>query len=73
VDRDAIIQLLVAENPKRAGSAAHERFALLRTGMTVGNYLAAATKHGGASIAAGTLKKALRRGHVRLDPAPAEG
>ena len=34
-----VITLLVAENPKRGASA--QRYALYRTGMTVGEYLAA--------------------------------
>lgn len=35
------IRLLVATNPKRPGSAAHDRFACYRDGMTVADYLAA--------------------------------
>lgn len=37
----ARITVLVAENPKRAGSAAHVRFATYRPGMTVADYVAA--------------------------------
>jgi hypothetical protein len=33
---DAKITVIAAENPKRAGSKSHERFAMLKTGMTVG-------------------------------------
>jgi hypothetical protein len=64
VDRGAIIRLLATENPKREGTAAHARFAALRDGMTVADYCAAAGK-----IASGTLLKAIRRGHVRLEDA----
>jgi hypothetical protein len=67
MDRTAIIRLLATENPKRAGTAAHARFAALRDGMTVADYIAAA-----GPIASGTLRKAIRRGHVRLEE-PAAG
>jgi hypothetical protein len=41
-DDDArVITLLVTDNPKRVGSAARERFTLYRSGMTVGQFLAA--------------------------------
>lgn len=35
VNKDAVITMLVTENPKRAGSKSHERFALYVDGMTV--------------------------------------
>ena len=44
-DETAKITLLVKENPKRAGSEAHRRFKLYKTGMTVGDFIA----KGGAS------------------------
>jgi len=37
----AKITLLAESNPKREGSAAHGRFALYKSGMTVSEYLAA--------------------------------
>jgi hypothetical protein len=41
-DDDArVITVLVTDNPKRVGSAARERFVLYRSGMTVGQFLAA--------------------------------
>lgn len=39
---DDIIEVLVSENPKRASSASHARFALYKTGMRVSDYLQAA-------------------------------
>lgn len=36
-----VITVLAKENPKRPGSKAHARFALYRTGMTVGEWLEA--------------------------------
>lgn len=59
----AVITVIASENPKRAGSAAHGRFAQYRTGMTV----AEATK-------AGLLHEDLRydrdHGHISIkDPA----
>ena len=41
VNKEAVITLLVTENPKRAGSKSHERFALYVDGMTVAAALAA--------------------------------
>jgi hypothetical protein len=38
IDENSTIQLL-KENPKRSGSEAHQRFALYRSGMTVGEFL----------------------------------
>ena len=38
-DSDMVITKRVAENPKRAGSAAFDRFALYRTGMKVSTFL----------------------------------
>jgi hypothetical protein len=68
VPREGIITLLHAENPKRDGSASHARYALLRSGMTVAEYLTAAGSRGRR-----TLRKALRQGHVRVDAPPATG
>lgn len=36
-----LIATVVDENPKKVGSAAHERFSLYKKGMKVGEYLAA--------------------------------
>lgn len=38
------ISLIVASNPKKLGTGAHQRFALYRTGMTCGEFLAAGGK-----------------------------
>lgn len=37
-DADMVITKLVSENPKRAGTAAFDRFALYRTGMKVATF-----------------------------------
>ncbi len=39
VDPKKKIKVLVQENPKRAGSAAHKRFAMYKSGMTVAEAL----------------------------------
>ena len=39
LDPNARIKLLVEDNPKRAGSASHDRFALYKDGMTIGEFL----------------------------------
>lgn len=39
-----VIRMMVAENPKRPGSASHSRFALYRDGMTVSEFTAAGGK-----------------------------
>jgi hypothetical protein len=44
---DCRITLLVEENPKRVGSKTHARFALYKTGMTVGQFLDACVAHDG--------------------------
>ena len=61
---NAIIVLLRADNPKQPGSASAARYALLRSGMTVADYLAAAGSRGRR-----TLRKAMMQGHVRVEPA----
>lgn len=40
-DDKRVITVLVKDNPKRPGSKSHARFALYKTGMTVGEFLAA--------------------------------
>jgi hypothetical protein len=44
--KKAIIKLLMADNPKRAGTLAAERYALYHDGMTVADYLAAGGRTG---------------------------
>jgi hypothetical protein len=44
--RTCIITLLVSENPKRSNSAAWDRFALYRTGMTIAEYVASGGRPG---------------------------
>ena len=46
---DAVIKLLVKDNPKQKGSAAHGRFALYRDGMTVKSFLDAGGSRGDLS------------------------
>ena len=58
---DTVITVQQTENPKREGSASHARYAMLRSGMTVAEYLAAAGPRGGR-----TLREAVRQGHVRV-------
>jgi hypothetical protein len=43
-DRDAKIQVVVAKNPKREGSAGYKRFGLYKTGMTIREFLLAGGK-----------------------------
>jgi hypothetical protein len=62
VPRDGVITVLHADNPKREGSASHARYGMLRSGMTVAEYLATAGSRGRR-----TLRKALRQGHIRVD------
>ena len=50
--------------PQAPGQRAHARFALLRDGMTLEEFIAAA-----GPIASGFLRKAVRRGHIRLEEA----
>jgi hypothetical protein len=64
--REGVVTVLALGNPKHEGSASHARFALLRSGMTVADYLAAAGPRGRR-----TLRKAVMQGHVRVDaPTP---
>lgn len=41
IEEERVITVMAAGNPKKVGSAARERFALYKTGMTVGQFLAA--------------------------------
>ena len=43
-DRDGKIQVVVAKNPKREGSAGYKRFGLYKTGMTIRDFLIAGGK-----------------------------
>ena len=56
-----VIRLLVDKNPKREGTKAHDRFALYKDGLTVGEFLKKSGTH--ADIAWDQ-----DRGFVRLDP-----
>ena len=55
-----VITLLATANPKRPGSAAHRRFALYRTGMTVAAFVAAGGQRIDVAYDAG-------HGFIRLD------
>lgn len=59
VQDNAKITLLVKANPRREGTKAHKRFALYKTGMTVGDYL----KKGGSR---GSLRKDLKLKRVKV-------
>ncbi len=61
---EMIITVLVDKFPGREGSASYERRKLYRSGMTVGQFLAAADEEG-----RGSLAKAVRRGWVSVSPA----
>lgn len=64
VGDDAVITVLVEKFPGREGSASMERRKLYKSGMTVGQFLAAADKNG-----RGALRKAIARGWVKVTPA----
>ncbi|MBW4091922.1 MAG: hypothetical protein HIU82_12570 [Proteobacteria bacterium] len=57
-----VITVLAPANPKRTGSAAHGRFALYETGMTVAAFIAA----GGQRI---DVAYDAAHGFIRVDPA----
>jgi hypothetical protein len=65
-----VITVLAPSNPRRPGTAGYKRFALLQTGMTVGAFVEAVklATHNSDRYARGTLNKAVRLGHVRVDP-----
>jgi hypothetical protein len=54
--------VLATENTRREGSASHARFALMKTGTTVADCVAAAGPRGRR-----TLRKAIAAGPVRVD------
>lgn len=56
----SVIRLKTEKNPKRAGSAAYDGFALIRDGMTVGEYEAA-----GGNV--GYLRDDAKRGFVAVE------
>jgi hypothetical protein len=74
-DDTAVITLLANTNPKRAGTASYTRFALYRTGMTVGQFLDAAHKLDG-SFGRGRWRSDLdwdvRHGSISVAAAPAK-
>lgn len=59
-DKAATITLKVEANPKRAGSAAYERFALYTTGMTVAEALT-------AGVTSGDLQYDSKHGFIEID------
>lgn len=65
---DATIKVLAKENPKREGSAAHKKFAFLKDGMTVAQFLALGVKHAelGKNWPRTELKNRLRDDHIKL-------
>lgn len=60
---ERVITLLVSENPKKEGSAARERFALYRSGMSVGDFLEAGGRRG-------DIRWDVRHKFIRLDSPP---
>jgi hypothetical protein len=50
---DQIITVLVPNNPKQPGSAAHHMFGLYRNGMTVGEFVAAVQRTSGDRVKLG--------------------
>lgn len=60
VSKEATITVLAAENPKRKGTAAFDRFKIYKDGMSVADFL----KKGGKSIDLGYDTKA---GHISLN------
>lgn len=62
---EGIVTVLAASNPKRDGSATHARFDLLKSGMTVAEYISAVEKATGTHRGARrTLRKAVAAGLV---------
>ena len=59
---DGVITVIATDNTKREGSASHARYSLLRSGMTVAEYITAAGPRGRR-----TLRKAVAAGQVRVD------
>ena len=57
--KQAVIKLLVAENPKRKGTLAYDRYAYYRDGITIAEYVAA----GGRS---GDIKHDIKFGYIEL-------
>lgn len=67
---DSVITVKVASNPKRDGSANHARFALLQSGQTVGQFVAAVEAATGSQAGARrTIRKAVRAGLIEVTPA----
>lgn len=78
--QDAKITVKAKENPKRVGSAAHKRFGVYKTGMTVGEFLTKGgtgadlhydTAHDYISITGGTAvtRAPMKKGAERAAPA----
>ena len=68
-----VITVLAPQNPKKRGAAV--RFALYRSGMTVGAYVKAIVKRrlpGGKEIAHRDLAWDAKQGHIEVAPAAAE-
>lgn len=64
---DAVITVVATKNPKREGSSAYTRWNCLKTGQTVGEYVAEVIRVTGSDDdARGTLTKAVRRGEVTI-------
>lgn len=64
---DEVLTVLAAKNPKKEGSAAYVRWSCMKTGQTVGEYIALVNElQGEKSDARGTLAKAIRRGEVSV-------
>ncbi len=65
---DMNITVLAKKNPHQTGTKDHQRFALYKKGMTVGDVLAAMKKVGYRNRR-GTVRKDWHKGHIRIEGA----
>lgn len=65
---DMTIAVLAKKNPHETGTKAHERFALYKKGMTVGDVLAAMKKAGHRNRR-GTVRKDWQKGYIGIEGA----
>ena len=60
------ITVVAKKNPHREGSTAHQRFALFRTGMTVGAWRQKAIAAKLAKDGHGHLRTTVNAGHIKV-------
>jgi len=63
---DLTIKVLAKENPKRPGSQAHKVFALMKTGMKLGEFRKLVEKKFGQGVAGPDISYNIKNGHIRL-------